>query len=92
MSERSFRVTVEDLDEGTKQVMEFAAGDYLLIPFAPCRLDGAQVYPAKGTHVVTIKDYRPAAPAREVEPTTDSGAAVAPANGSPIDPDTKEQQ
>ena len=62
-----FRVTVEDLVEGTRQVVEFAPGDYVLIPFAPCRRDGIQLYPGKGTHVITVKDYRPQAPAREVE-------------------------
>lgn len=30
MTDHQFRVTVEDLTEGTRQVMEFAPGDYLL--------------------------------------------------------------
>jgi hypothetical protein len=63
-----FRVTVEDLTTGDKQVMEFAPGDYVLIPFAPCYRDGIQIYPQKGTHVITVKDYRPQEPARQVEP------------------------
>jgi hypothetical protein len=63
----SFRVTVEDLKTGDRSVMEVAEGDYALIPFAPCHLASSQVYPAKGTHVLTLKDYRPAAPGRAVE-------------------------
>lgn len=65
MAEHQFRVTVEDLVEGTKRVMEFAPGDYLLIPFAPCHRAGVQVYPKSGTHVITVKDYWPEAPARD---------------------------
>lgn len=63
-----FRVTVEDLETGDKQAMEIAEGDYLLIPFAPCYLDGAQIYPGKGTVVLTIKDHRPAEKSRQVQP------------------------
>ena len=63
-----FRVTVEDLDAGIKTTMEIAEGDYVLIPFAPCYLAGSQVYPKAGTHVLTIKDYRPAAESRQVTP------------------------
>jgi hypothetical protein len=76
-----FRVTVEDLVTGDRQVTEFARGDYVLIPFAPCLLASAQAYPTKGTHVITIKNYRPAAKHRTVEATTDSGTASAPAQG-----------
>jgi hypothetical protein len=61
-----FRVTVEDLETGDRQVMEFAAGDYVLIPFAPCRRAGIQMYPRSGTHVITVKDHRPQEAPREV--------------------------
>ncbi|GAA0738499.1 hypothetical protein Drose_04490 [Dactylosporangium roseum] len=61
-----FRVTVEDLVTGDKQVMEFAPGDYVLIPFAPCRREHITAYPKSGTHVITIRDHRPQAAPREV--------------------------
>lgn len=61
-----FRVTVEDLATGGKQAMEVAAGDYILIPFAPCHVVGTEVYPTAGTHVITLKGHRPAGPARPV--------------------------
>jgi len=62
---RGFRVTVEDLDSGEVQVMEIAEGDYVLIPFAPCRRASVQVYPLAGTHVITVEGYGPRWPARE---------------------------
>ena len=49
------RVTVEDLVDGTTQSVEVPAGDYLLIATPPCYVASTQAYPAKGTHVVTIK-------------------------------------
>lgn len=66
MAEHQFRVTVEDLTEGTKHVREFAPGDYILIPFGPCHRHGVQIYPRSGTHVITVKDYGPTAASREV--------------------------
>lgn len=62
-----FRVTVEDLGNGYIQVMEFAAGDYVLIPFAPCHRASVQAYPKSGTHVITIKNHRPQDAPRVVE-------------------------
>jgi len=56
---RQFRVTVDDLETGEQRVMEFAAGDYVLIPFAPCHRSSISAYPKSGTHVITIKDHRP---------------------------------
>jgi hypothetical protein len=63
-----FRVTVEDLETGDKQAMEVAAGDYILIPFAPCYLAHTNAYPGKGTVVLTVKDHRPQDAPREVTP------------------------
>lgn len=61
MSSKGFRVTVEDLSDGEKTSMVVGEGDYILIPFAPCYLDGIQRYPGKGTVVLTIKDHKPQA-------------------------------
>lgn len=67
MSAHQFRVTVEDLVTGDKQVMEFAPGDYVLIPFAPCHRSSMQAYPRSGTHVITLKDHRPQATPNKIE-------------------------
>lgn len=64
-SDHQFRVTVEDLTEGTRQVVEFTPGDYLLLAFEPCHRASVQTYPTAGTHVITIKGYGPTAPARD---------------------------
>lgn len=71
MPTHQFRVTVEDLVKGTKQVMEFAPGDYVLIPFEPCYRAGVQAYPGSGIHVITVNGHRPAVSPRDVtdEPT-----------------------
>lgn len=55
---KGFRVTVEDLDNGQKQSMVVGEGDYMLIPFAPCYLDGAQRH-KNGTVQLTIKGHSP---------------------------------
>lgn len=54
-----FRVTVEDLKTGDRQVTDIAAGDYVLTTFAPCHVASMQRYLKAGTVVVTIKDHRP---------------------------------
>lgn len=63
-----FRVTVEDLETGEKDVSLLAAGDYMLTTFAPCYVANTNVYPKSGTHVITIKDHRPQDAPRQVEP------------------------
>lgn len=54
MSEKQIRVTIEDLKTGDKEVVEFG-DDYLLICAGRTYEDGIQVYPTKGTHVITVK-------------------------------------
>lgn len=61
-----FRVTVEDLQTGDKQVIEVAEGDYVINAFEPCYLDSMQTY-LNGTVQVFIKDHRPAAKPRHPE-------------------------
>lgn len=75
MAEHEFRVTVEDLTTGDRQITEFAPGDYVLIPFGPCYRDGVQVYPLERRHVITIRGYGPAVKARTVpdDEVTDRG-------------------
>lgn len=53
------RVTVHDIETGEEQTRDVPAGDYLLICVEPCHLDNTQVYPTRGTHVVTIKGHAP---------------------------------
>lgn len=54
MAEKQIRVTVKDLLTGEEESVELA-DDYLLICAGSCYLDGTQVYPTKGTHVLTVK-------------------------------------
>lgn len=58
-----FRVTVEDLETGDRQVMEVAEGDYLLIPFGSCYLDGVTRH-SNGTVQLNVRGHHPAGPAR----------------------------
>lgn len=68
MPERGIRVTVEDLETGERRVREVAAGDYILVTAAPCRLDSTQAYPVKGTVVLTVKDWHPVRQPAEEKP------------------------
>jgi hypothetical protein len=61
-----FRVTVEDLETGDKQVIEVAEGDYVINTFDPCYLGTMQRY-GGDTVQVFIKNHRPAAGARHPE-------------------------
>jgi|1185.fasta_scaffold173733_2 hypothetical protein len=61
-----FRVTVEDLQTGDKQVIEVAEGDYVINAFEPCYLESRQTY-LNGTVQVFIRDHRPADKPRHPE-------------------------
>lgn len=63
---KGFRVTVEDLDRDESQTMIVGAGDYILIPFAPCYMNFTQRWES-GTVQVTLKDHAP-------QPVEQSGA------------------
>jgi hypothetical protein len=73
VAEHEFRVTVEDLRDGTRQSAELAAGDYVLWTFAPCYRASVQAYPKTGTHVITVKGHRPAAKPRQLPPDATAG-------------------
>jgi hypothetical protein len=49
------RVTVEDLETGDKQTRELPKGEYFILTAAPCYVAHTNSYPAKGTHILTIK-------------------------------------
>jgi hypothetical protein len=53
----SLTVTVTDNETGDVQTGHVADGDYALVTASPCRLDGIQTYPAKGTIVLTIRGW-----------------------------------
>lgn len=53
-----FQVTVRDLKTGDVQMMTVAVGDYVVIPFLPCRLTHTQ-RSANGTVRLTLKDHQP---------------------------------
>jgi hypothetical protein len=55
----TIRVTIEDLETGEQETKDVPAGDYFLITVDPCHESGIQMYPMKGTHVLTIKNVRP---------------------------------
>ncbi|MCW2601825.1 MAG: hypothetical protein JWM02_3654 [Frankiales bacterium] len=54
-SVKVLRVTCEDLVTGEKQTVDLPAGEYLLLTTEPCHVASTQAYPAKGTHVITVK-------------------------------------
>lgn len=62
-----FRITVEDLDTGDKQVREFAEGDYVVTTLGDCYLDRVNTY-SNGTVQLTIKNHLPLGSPREVRP------------------------
>lgn len=49
------RITCEDLVTGDKQTAEIPAGEYVLLTTEPCHVAHTQAFPAKGTHVITVK-------------------------------------
>lgn len=55
---KGFRVTVVDLESGETGEKIVAPGDYILIPFAPCRLD-TTAWNKNGTIQLTIKGHAP---------------------------------
>lgn len=67
------RITCEDLETGDAQTMIVQAGDYMLIPLAPCYLDSFQRH-ANGTVQLTIKGHSPQGSAVTESATTGSDA------------------
>jgi hypothetical protein len=49
------RITVEDLVDGGTESVEVPAGDYFIVCTEPCHETGVQVFPGRGTHVITVK-------------------------------------
>jgi hypothetical protein len=54
------RVTVEDTETGKTETQEVEANDYFILTTGACHVEHTQVYPTKGTHVLTIKGRRDA--------------------------------
>lgn len=50
------RITVHDLESGEQEVKEIPAGEYFILTTAPCHVSSTQAYPAKGTHVITVRE------------------------------------
>lgn len=61
VTEPAIRVTVADLLTGETKSHEIR-DDYVVVCAGSCHVAHAQVYPAKGTHVLTIKGRADAAP------------------------------
>lgn len=51
----SFTVTVRDNETGETQSKEVPDNDYFVLATGTCYVADIQTYPAKGTHVLTIK-------------------------------------
>ncbi len=49
------RVTVEDTEAGTSEILVIALNDYFLCCTGTCYEDSVQAYPSSGTHVITLK-------------------------------------
>jgi hypothetical protein len=64
----SLTVTVRDNETGDTDSAQVTDGDYVLICCEPCYLDGTQVYPLKGTVVLTVKDFHPVPKVAEETP------------------------
>lgn len=60
---KGFRVTVEDLDNDDQQTMIVQPGDYMLIPFAPCRMTHVQ-RSVNGRVQIWLQGHNPAGPPR----------------------------
>ena len=54
----SIKVTCEDLETGDKSEEVIPEDNYLLIVTGSCELTNTQVYPMKGTHVLTVKGVK----------------------------------
>jgi hypothetical protein len=50
----AIRVTVLDTESGDTSTAEIE-NNYIVVTAGTCEVTGRQVYPAKGTHVLTIK-------------------------------------
>lgn len=48
-------VTVHDNETGETATKEVPDNDYFLLVTGTCHVAGFQTYPAKGTHVITVK-------------------------------------
>jgi hypothetical protein len=55
MSKPQIRITIQDIETGEREEVEIA-DDYVLICAGRCYQDGIQVYPTKGTHVITVRN------------------------------------
>lgn len=54
-SKAMLRITVEDLETGEKETQEMPKGEYFILTTAPCYVAHTNSFPAKGTHVITVK-------------------------------------
>lgn len=54
-----FRITVEDLEEGTSETAELPKGEYFILTTSPCYVSHQQVFGGGKTVQLTIKDRVP---------------------------------
>jgi hypothetical protein len=58
MADPVIRVHVTDLLTGDEETVQLEAGNYVVTATEPCRVDHTQVFPMRGTHVLTIKGVK----------------------------------
>jgi hypothetical protein len=59
----TLRVTVEDIENGDRDVGTVPLNDYMVIVHGDCHISNIQTYKS-GTHVITIKGRKPAKDAK----------------------------
>ncbi|WP_433445675.1 hypothetical protein [Nonomuraea sp. CA-141351] len=60
MDQRPLVVTVHDPATGETATREVQPGDYTVVACEPCFIYHTAVYPKAGTHVITVKGWKPA--------------------------------
>ncbi|MEV3980781.1 hypothetical protein [Nonomuraea sp. NPDC049758] len=60
MDQRPLVVTVHNPISGETTTREVQPGDYVLIAHEPCFTYHRAVYPKAGTHVITVRGWKPA--------------------------------
>lgn len=56
---KGIRVTVKDLETGATETVDIPMNDYWLLCTGTCHVAHTNVFPTKGTHVLTIKGRDP---------------------------------
>ena len=61
-----YRVTVEDVETGVKEMAEVHSGDNLLLAFDPCQIHHTQTFSMSDNVTVTLRNHQPQGPQRRI--------------------------